>query len=158
MDIRFAHPATLFGKPLFYGLTFNNAPTITDLWNTIPAWGFPYIHSNVQPGPVADDQIDALGGEVYGIGAYGALNITPSDMLYTEADLYKSLPNHLSYALGVGPAPRVNGVIPYVRLAFQHTWANFHPPRSLAWLAWIVARLGGWNSYYKSPGLKTMRA
>ncbi|UBU64028.1 transposase (plasmid) [Acidithiobacillus ferrooxidans] len=35
---------------------------------------------------------------------------------------------------------------------------NFHPPRSLAWLAWIVARLGGWNSYYKSPGLKTMRA
>ena len=35
---------------------------------------------------------------------------------------------------------------------------NFHPLRSLAWLAWIVARLGGWNFYYKSPGLKTMRA
>ena len=35
---------------------------------------------------------------------------------------------------------------------------NPHPPRSLAWLAWIVARLGGWNCYYKPPGPKTMRA
>jgi hypothetical protein len=35
---------------------------------------------------------------------------------------------------------------------------NPHPPRSLAWLSWIVARLGGWNCYYKPPGPKTMRA
>jgi Transposase DDE domain len=35
---------------------------------------------------------------------------------------------------------------------------NPHPPRSLGWLAWIVARLGGWNCYYKPPGPKTMRA
>jgi hypothetical protein len=34
---------------------------------------------------------------------------------------------------------------------------NPHPPASLAWLAWIVARLGGWNCYYKPPGPKTMR-
>jgi len=34
---------------------------------------------------------------------------------------------------------------------------NPHPPRSLGWLAWIVARLGGWNCYYKPPGPKTMR-
>jgi hypothetical protein len=35
---------------------------------------------------------------------------------------------------------------------------NPHPANSLAWLAWIVARLGGWNCYYKPPGPKTMRA
>jgi hypothetical protein len=34
---------------------------------------------------------------------------------------------------------------------------NLHPKRSLAWLSWIVARLGGWNCYYKPPGPKTMR-
>jgi len=34
---------------------------------------------------------------------------------------------------------------------------NPYPPRSLAWLAWIVARLGGWHCYYKPPGPKTMR-
>jgi hypothetical protein len=33
---------------------------------------------------------------------------------------------------------------------------NSHPKGSLAWLAWIVARLGGWNCYYKPPGPKTM--
>jgi hypothetical protein len=27
---------------------------------------------------------------------------------------------------------------------------------SLSWLAWIAARLGGWNCYYKKPGPKTM--
>lgn len=37
---------------------------------------------------------------------------------------------------------------------------NPHPKTSLAWLAWIVARLGGWSGYtssgYKPPGPKTM--
>jgi len=35
---------------------------------------------------------------------------------------------------------------------------NHHPLHSLAWLEWIIARLGGWNCYYKPPGPKTMRA
>lgn len=34
---------------------------------------------------------------------------------------------------------------------------NPHPKGSLAFLAWITARLGGWNCYYKPPGPKTMR-
>ena len=33
---------------------------------------------------------------------------------------------------------------------------NHHPQGSLAWVAWVVARLGGWNCYYKPPGPKTM--
>jgi len=35
---------------------------------------------------------------------------------------------------------------------------NPHPRQSLAWLAWIIARLGGWNCPYKPPGPKTMHA
>jgi hypothetical protein len=34
---------------------------------------------------------------------------------------------------------------------------NRHPVASLAWAAWIIARLGGWNCYYKPPGPITMR-
>jgi hypothetical protein len=34
---------------------------------------------------------------------------------------------------------------------------NPHLRGSLSWLSWIVARLGGWNCYYKPPGPKTMR-
>jgi len=33
---------------------------------------------------------------------------------------------------------------------------NSHPQGSLAWLAWVVARYGGWNCYGKPPGPKTM--
>ena len=33
---------------------------------------------------------------------------------------------------------------------------NPHAKGSLSWLSWIVARLGGWNCYYKPPGPKTM--
>jgi Transposase DDE domain len=34
---------------------------------------------------------------------------------------------------------------------------NHHPVRSLAWAGWIIARLGGWNCYYKPPGPITFR-
>ena len=33
---------------------------------------------------------------------------------------------------------------------------NPHPEGSLAWVAWVVARYGGWNCYGKPPGPKTM--
>jgi hypothetical protein len=34
---------------------------------------------------------------------------------------------------------------------------NPHAVGSLAWISWTIARLGGWNCYYKPPGPKTMR-
>jgi Transposase DDE domain len=57
-------------------------------------------------------------------------------------------PEILEAASAIGPT--LEGKTPRQR--------NPHPPRSLPWLCWIVARLGGWNCYYKPPGPKTMRA
>ncbi len=36
---------------------------------------------------------------------------------------------------------------------------NPHPPNSLAWAAWVIARLGGWSGYvsYRPPGPVTFR-
>jgi hypothetical protein len=34
---------------------------------------------------------------------------------------------------------------------------NPHPVRSLARASWVIARLGGWNCYYKPPGPITFR-
>jgi hypothetical protein len=34
---------------------------------------------------------------------------------------------------------------------------NPHPPKSLAWATWIMARLGGWDCYGKPPGPITVR-
>ena len=35
---------------------------------------------------------------------------------------------------------------------------NPHPKGSLAFAAWVIARLGGWDGYYGKPGPKTMRS
>ena len=43
-DIRYADTASLFGLDLIYGVAVNNNPTVQDVWNTTPAWGFPYSH------------------------------------------------------------------------------------------------------------------
>lgn len=40
-DIRFADQLDVFDMPVTYGISLNNNPTVQDLWNTTPAWGFP---------------------------------------------------------------------------------------------------------------------
>jgi hypothetical protein len=67
-DIRYAnHDHKLFGKPITYGVTFNNNPTVEDLWNSSPAWGFPSTGSNVAPGPAARALINGGRGGGWGI-------------------------------------------------------------------------------------------
>src|SRR5690349_21962622 len=51
-DIRYANKSQLAGKEWVYGVTLNNNPTVEDLWNTTPAWGFPFIASDVAPTPL----------------------------------------------------------------------------------------------------------
>src|SRR3984893_7943119 len=47
-DIRYAnHGGKLLDKPITYGITMNNNPTVEDLWNSTPAWGYPFVGSNV---------------------------------------------------------------------------------------------------------------
>lgn len=121
LDIRLAQKTRLFGDPLVYGFTFNNAPGVTDLWNTLPAWGYPFIPSELGMGPTAELQISALGQSVAGLGGYAALNVTPTDLIYAEADFYTPLPNHTAYALGVGPEPGIASPAYYFRQAVQHT-------------------------------------
>jgi hypothetical protein len=44
-DIRFANQLDLWDTPITYGISVNNSPTVQDLWNTTPVWGFPYTRS-----------------------------------------------------------------------------------------------------------------
>ena len=52
-DIRYANKTKWSGKEFVYGLDMNNNPTVEDLWNSTPAWGFPWVASDVAPGPNA---------------------------------------------------------------------------------------------------------
>ena len=92
-DIRFADRLDLDDTPLpfdldfTYGISLNNNPTTQDLWNTTPAWGFPYTGSGVQPGVGASALIDGgLSSQVGGATAYTMIN----NLLYLEAGAYGS--------------------------------------------------------------------
>ena len=118
-DIRYSNHSN--GKtPFIYGLTLNNNPTVQDVWNTTPAWGFPYTASGVAPTPGAAPMIENLGGMVAGLGGYGLVN----NLFYFEftgygtAQLGAALPPDAS-AAGV-----IKGIAPYWRLAVQHQWTK----------------------------------
>lgn len=118
-DLRFADHTTLFSNDLLYGLTLNNNPTVQDVWNTTPAWGFPYASSAVAPTPGAGPIIGNLGGLVSGLGAYALYN----NLIYGEFSLY-----HVTKQGGPIPETTADstmtlaGYSPYWRLALQEQW------------------------------------
>jgi hypothetical protein len=125
-DIRYARPGHLFDQPVVYGLTLNNHPTIQDLWNSTPAWGFPYVASSIAQTPAAATLIDnALAQRVVGLGAYAMWN----HWLFAELDAYQPLDRNSLNALGIVPvsgATTYDGVMPYWRLAVQHDFDDHY--------------------------------
>src|SRR6202011_2029037 len=58
-DLRFADSMVLpDAESLTYGVSLNNNPTVQDLWNSTPAFGFPYARSNANVSPLAGTAID----------------------------------------------------------------------------------------------------
>ncbi len=116
-DIRVVNQGKLQNKSLVYGLTLNNNPTVEDLWNTTPAWGFPFASSATAPTPNAATLIDGrLAQDVAGAGGY-AMWI---DHLYLAGTLYRS--EHLGGTQpnsGNGFDFNIRGTAPYWRLAWQ---------------------------------------
>jgi iron:rusticyanin reductase len=69
-DIRYARHTTLGSKDLLCGLTLNNSPTVEDVWNSTPAWGYPWLSSNSAPSPSARPLLlGVLAQDVAGLGA-----------------------------------------------------------------------------------------
>jgi len=116
-DIRYANTTKLGGKEFVYGLDLNNNPTVEDLWNTTPAWGYPWIAADWPPTPNASPIINGpLAQDVGGVGAYAMWN----NHLYLDTSLYRS--EHVGSTLpntGAGAGINIRGVAPYWRLAWQ---------------------------------------
>jgi hypothetical protein len=120
-DIRYANSLTFLDKNLTYGLTINNNPTAQDVWNSTPAWGFPFASSSLAPTPAARTIIDGtLAQQVGGIGAYAFWG----NLLYLEGAVYRTTKNGITEPLGAGTKTDtvVEGAAPYWRLALQHQW------------------------------------
>lgn len=119
-DIRYATTATLGGKNLIWGVSLNNNPSMQDLWNTTPAWGFPYIASALAPAPATDSFMSGEGGAVVGLGAYGLYD----NWLYLEYSHYANISDRLQKTLGNGDVSGADHLTPngagYWRAALQH--------------------------------------
>lgn len=116
-DIRFANKKQVAGKEWDYGLTLNNNPTLEDLWNDTPAWGYPFIASSSAVTPTASPIIEGqLAQDVAGLGAFTMFN----QQIYAAGTIYRS--NHVGGpqpATGQGSTYNIQGVAPYWRLAWQ---------------------------------------
>ena len=108
-DIRFADQLDLdsligLDIPMTYGISLNNNPTVQDLWNTTPVWGFPYTASGVQPSVGATPLIDgALGAQIGGATAYTMID----NLLYLEAGAYGSFSSSTQNSFGISGPDRV---------------------------------------------------
>lgn len=128
-DLRYADSIVLpQDKALIYGITINNNPTVQDLWNSTPAFGFPYAASNASVGPIAATQIDGtLGQDVAGISAY----FLWQESLYGELGAYRSAKQGAANPVTGAAGPLdgttsnvIKGSAPYFRLAYEHQWGR----------------------------------
>jgi hypothetical protein len=115
-DIRYANKRNVAGKELVYGLDLNNNPTVEDLWNSTPAWGFPWVASDSAPTPTAAPIIQgALAQDVAGIGGYAMWD----NHLYLDATIYRSEHVGVSQPNPGTASYNIRGVAPYWRVAWQ---------------------------------------
>lgn len=153
---------------LIYGLTMNNNPTVQDVWNTVPAWGFPYMSSGSSTNglPVSaliDGGSDPAGQDLHtasvGIGAY----VFWKQSIYAELSAYRT-DNGVFSVFDMGndtdatTRPYLDGNNPYWRLAYNKQWG----PNSVevGTFGMIVNRYAdgvdfGPTDHYRDVGLDT---
>jgi hypothetical protein len=119
LDIRAVTTGHVFGQDAIFGLTLNNSPTVQDVWNTTPAWGFPYTDTTLSQTPGAAPLIDGgLAQGTLGLSAYSWIG----HKFYLEAGGYVSPSAETLSWLGSDPESpgSIHGIAPYGRIAFQH--------------------------------------
>lgn len=119
-DVRYARSFELGGHGIVGGITVNNNPTVSDLWNSTSVWSFPYTGSELAPTPSAAPIIyDGISETVLGPTFYAMID----DHLYLEAGGYKSLSDSMLRNVGLYADDNSNldKWAPYWRAALQFT-------------------------------------
>ncbi|MBN3787817.1 cytochrome C [Burkholderia sp. Ac-20353] len=127
-DFRFVDRIMTSANDLILGITVHNNPTVQDVFNSAPAWGFPYISSTISPVakipnlPVIEG---ALASQVVGTGAYLYWN----KLVYAELTAYSTADgiwSFLSHGNDEGnpvhPQVYLRGYNPYARVALTRDW------------------------------------
>ena len=125
IDLRYADRWIDERRDLIAGVSVNNNPSVSDPWNTAPAW-FQYVPV---PSPTSSQFIDgnapypgyASGGNVAGLTAYAFWNRT----VYAELGGYgtsRGLASFMSAGIAAADKTQLHGFNPYWRLAWNHEW------------------------------------
>ena len=124
-DLRIIQNFTLADKNLLVGLTLNNNPSVQDVWNTTPAWGYPFYSPGIigTPGATAATALDGMFAQTAaGLGAY----VWWDRHLYAELSMYGNANRTLGF-LSAGTRLDPNNSLvghnnPYWRLAWNEEW------------------------------------
>lgn len=120
-DIRLTGNGTTGLGDIVYGLSLNNNITVQDVFNTAPAWTFPFFASATAPTPTAATIIDGpLGQDVGGLTAYFDLDRS----FYAEAGVYRTARLGQPAPLSSADASVIQGVAPYWRFAYERRWGR----------------------------------
>lgn len=122
-DARYANSLTLAGKDLAFGVTLNNSPTVSDIYNSTPAWGFPHTGTAATQMPAATLIDMTLASKVGGISVYGLWD----DLIYAELASYRTAKNGAFRFVSWGQqwnsdelaGSVLDGNAPYWRVALQ---------------------------------------
>lgn len=116
-DIRYARTFTLGGKAVIWGVSLNNNPTVSDLFNTAPAWRYPFIAPDLSLGaPAAPILEGGLAQQVVGLTTYMQFG----GRLYAEVGGYRTLSPAFLNDVNADFSGRIAGIAPYARVAY--TW------------------------------------
>lgn len=122
LDLRFVDRFIDPKQDLIVGLTLHNNPTVQDVWNSAPAWGFNVVPGSGGP-PVTPIAAGGLAQTVTGLGAYVYWN----KLVYAEVSGYRTangIWSFMSQGLNTdrGDMNIVSGINPYWRLALTREW------------------------------------
>lgn len=85
IDVRATHFFHPGNHELLVGFDTNNDPTVQDVWNTVPAWSYPFYTSPQSPGPPGSPMIASLNQQSGSVGAYALFD----RQFYAEVSTYR---------------------------------------------------------------------
>lgn len=117
VDVRYAQTVKLAERPATFGITVNNNPGVSDVWNTLAAWRFPYMASELVPEIAAAPLVEGgLEHQVAGVSGYAFYD----NHWYAELGGYASLSRSVLDKLNVEDGGSLSGLAPYWRVAYSH--------------------------------------
>jgi hypothetical protein len=127
MDFRYADHIASADHDVLWGVSLNNNPTLTDVFNSVPAWNYPYqaSASGTGTGPPVQTALEAQfgGGTARGVNLYGYFD----KKYYVELGFYDKNPDTgptsilTGSSVGNGSVDLIGSNL-YYRLAYTYDW------------------------------------